>query len=228
MIHTPSIYTVKSRTLSAQKTQKEHKNALNIPELTPLGLERKREQEEFNRVAELQEKVDINVALAKKNAKRATELINEEINETTAWLEECDIKIGELKSKLAKEEADDKEKEKYEKELKKLQVERKRKALKKQVSIDEKLLLEQKLKTLLNVPAPEVKKEASSGQGSARSAISGSNASTADADNEAEQIFDQVLMRKGTAISIQKDLKPLHNLSCNCSNCVDKLAREIK
>ena len=65
----------------------------------------------------LQEKVDINVALAKKNAKRATELINEEINETTAWLEECDIKIGELKSKLAKEEADDREKEKYEKEL---------------------------------------------------------------------------------------------------------------
>jgi len=75
---------------------------LNIPELTPLGLERKREQEEFNRVAVLQEKVDINIALAKKNAKRATELINEEINETTAWLEECDIKIGELKSKLAK------------------------------------------------------------------------------------------------------------------------------
>jgi len=73
-------------------------------------MERKREQEEFNRVAELQEKVDINVALAKKNAKRATELISEEINETTAWLEECDIKIGELKSKLAKEEADDKQK----------------------------------------------------------------------------------------------------------------------
>lgn len=83
---------------------------MNIPELTQLGMERKREQEEFNRVAELQEKVDINVALAKKNAKRATELISEEINETTAWLEECDIKIGELKSKLAKEEADDKQK----------------------------------------------------------------------------------------------------------------------
>jgi len=58
--------------------------------------------------------------------------------------------------------------------------------LKKQVSIDEKLLLEQKLKSLLNVPAPETKKEESSGQGSARSAISGSNASTADADNQAE------------------------------------------
>ena len=86
MIHTPSIYTVKSRTLSAQKT-KTMKSGSNVPELSPLGMERKREQDEFNRVAELQNKVDLNVALAKKNAKRATALLNEEINETTAWLE---------------------------------------------------------------------------------------------------------------------------------------------
>merc|ERR1719445_396149 len=117
MIVTPSIYRVKSRALSAQKT-KTMEPSLNIPELTPLGMERKREKDEFNRVSELQKKVDLNVALAKKNAKRATQIINEEINETTAWLEECDVKIGELKSKLAKEKADITEKEKYERELK--------------------------------------------------------------------------------------------------------------
>merc|ERR1711865_729593 len=149
MIHTPSIYTIKSRALSAQKSKTQTKSSINVPELTPLGMERKREKDEFNRVSELQKKVDLNIALAKKNAKRATQLINEEINETTAWLEECDVKIGELKSKLVKEEADLKAKEKYEQELKSLQVQRKKKQLKKQVSIDEKLLLEQKLKSLL-------------------------------------------------------------------------------
>jgi hypothetical protein len=113
MIHTPSIYTVKSRTLSAQKT-KTMTQTSNIPLLTPLGMERKREKDEFNRVCELQKKVDLNIALAKKNAKRATQLINEEINDTTEWLEECDVKIGELKSKLAKKEADVNSKEKSE------------------------------------------------------------------------------------------------------------------
>jgi hypothetical protein len=58
--------------------------------------------------------------------------------------------------------------------------------------------------------------------------VSGSNASTADIDDEDENIFDQVLIRKGTAISIQKELKPLHNLNCNCSMCVSSLANEIK
>jgi len=226
MIHTPSIYTVKSRTLSAQKT-KTMKSGSNVPELSPLGMERKREQDEFNRVAELQNKVDLNVALAKKNAKRATALLNEEINETTAWLEECDVKIGELKSKLAKEKADADEKQKCEQELKKLQVQRKKKMFMKQVSIDEKLLLEQKLKTLLEVPAAKTK-DATRDSERSTSHVSGSNASTADADNEDEQIFDQVLIRKGTAISIQKELKPLHDLNCNCSSCVESLAKEIR
>ena len=67
-----------------------------------------------------------------------------------------------MKSKLAKEEADVNEKEKYEQELKDLQVQRKKKQLKKQVSIDEKLLLEQKLKTLLEVPAPKTNDKTSS------------------------------------------------------------------
>jgi len=229
MIHAPSIYTVKSRTLSAQKT-KTMTSDLNVPELTPFGMERKREQDEFNRVAEQQNVVDLNVALAKKNAKRATALLNEEINETTAWLEECEVKIGELKSKLAKEEADAIEKDKCEQELKRLQVQRKKKMFMKQLSIDEKLLLEQKLKTLLEVPVPKTDDTTRDSESSARSTshISGSNASTADVDNEDEQIFDQVLIRKGTAISIQKDLKPLHNLNCNCSNCVSSLAREIR
>merc|ERR1712029_624860 len=138
--------------------------------------------------------------------------------------------IGELKSKLAKEEADVKEKEKNEQELKDLQVQRKKKQLKKQVSIDEKLLLEQKLKTLLEVPAPKTNDKTSSDQGSARSSshVGGSNASTADVNDDDENIFDQVLVRKGTAISIQKELKPKHDLNCNCSNCVSTLANEIK
>merc|ERR1712032_733757 len=133
--------------------------------------------------------------------------------------------IGQLKSKLAKEEADVNEKEKCEQELKNLQVQRKKKQLKKQVSIDEKLLLEQKLKTLLEVPAPKTNNKASSDQGSARSNshVSGSNASTADKDDQDENIFDQVLARKGTAISIQKEMKPLHDLNCNCSTCVSSL-----
>ena len=45
-----------------------------------------------------------------------------EIDATTAWLDECDVKIGELKSKIAQEAADENAKEKYEQELKKLQV----------------------------------------------------------------------------------------------------------
>jgi hypothetical protein len=86
------------------------------------------------------------------------------------------------------------------------------------------------LKTLLEVPVPKTNATTSSDQGSARSSshVSGSNASTADKDNEDENIFDQVLIRKGTAISIQKDLKPLHDLNCNCSSCVSSLAKEIR
>ena len=84
---------------------------MNVPELTPLGQERKREQDEYNRVSEQINKVDVHIAIAKKNAKRATEMITKKINETTAWLEECDVKIGELKTKIAKDGGSDEERD---------------------------------------------------------------------------------------------------------------------
>jgi len=54
-------------------------------------------------------------------------LIEKEIAEITKWLENCDVKIGELHIKIAKNEEGVEE---HKKELARLKVERKKKLLK--------------------------------------------------------------------------------------------------
>lgn len=48
-----------------------------------------------------------------------------------------------------------------------------------------------------------------------------SKASTTDADEE--DVFEQVLKRKGTAVAIQKNLRANHDITCECSSCTDSM-----
>jgi len=82
--------------------------------------------------------------LVKERAKKAQEMINKEIEETTILLHACDIKIGELQSKLETVQ-EIPEREQHEEELNKLKAKRTRRALQKQKSIEEKKLIDEEL-----------------------------------------------------------------------------------
>jgi len=68
MLHLPSVNQVKQRCLSAQKVTSSKSSNIEVPTLTPLGKERKREQDEYFRMCTLENKVDKHIEIAKKNA----------------------------------------------------------------------------------------------------------------------------------------------------------------
>jgi len=96
MLHLPSINHVKQRCLSANKATSSKASDIEVPTLTPQGKERKREQDEYFRLCTLEDKVDKHIEIAKKNAQKAQEVLNKDIEYMTSWLESCDVKIGEL------------------------------------------------------------------------------------------------------------------------------------
>jgi len=144
MIHLPSTNQIKQRSLSAQKPKEQNNSSVNVPALSPYRQEQKRKEDEHNRVMSYGTKVDKHIMIAMANAKRAQKALDREIEEISAWLENVDIEIGDLQSKIAMLE-NAQEKEQHKTKLTKLQEQRKRKALKKMESIEERQAIEKKL-----------------------------------------------------------------------------------
>lgn len=65
-----------------------------MPTLTKYGQEQKREQDEYIRVNTLEREVNQHIEFVKERAKKANEIIDKEIVETTIMLQSCDIRIG--------------------------------------------------------------------------------------------------------------------------------------
>jgi len=54
------------------------------------------------------------------------------------------------------------------------------------------------------------------------------SAATTSDGGENETVKDQVLVKKNTIISVQKNIKAVHDLDCTCSHCVSSMAKEIQ
>lgn len=159
-------------------------------------------------------------------------MLNKDIEAMTAWLESCDIKIGELQSKIDTVGNED-EKNQHQKELSKLKSERKRKQLKKQNSIDEKQMIEQKLKGMMKVEikvcVEDLIGEEKIPNGDVVHVLDShtSQATTSDG-GESEESQYQAFKRTHTTVAIQKHMRAAHDLNCTCATCVDRMSKEIR
>merc|ERR1712226_1425463 len=125
------------------------------------------------------------------------------------------------------------EKNQHQKELSKLKSERKKKQFKKQNSIDEKQMIEQKLKGMMKVEIKvcidDLIGEEKIPNGDVAHVLNShtSQATTSDG-GESEDSHYQAFKRTHTTVSIQKHMRAQHDLNCTCSSCVDRMSNEIK